>query len=112
MRHNFIDDSAGLDYSGPPYQHRNAESTFGYGTFFALERMIATIRPAKDLGAIVTRKQHDRVVGNAKIVKLLQQLANLPIQLPHAVGVKTKSALALPFRREMGPYMHARSVMP
>jgi thiazole synthase ThiGH ThiG subunit len=47
------------------------------------------------LGAVVGRPDHDRVVGDAEVVDLLQHLADVPVVLDHAVGIGSEAGLAL-----------------
>ena len=49
------------------------------------------------LRAVVSRVDHDRVVGDAEIVELLEQLSHLPVMFDHAVWIDTKAGLALRF---------------
>ena len=46
--------------------------------------------------AVVAGKHHDRVVGDAKLVHLGEQLAHDPVQLGHRIGKQAEAGLAVP----------------
>ena len=58
--------------SGPAHHCRDAISALPVGVLLALKRRRATVGPGERLGTVVRRVDHDRIVGDGEIVKLLQ----------------------------------------
>ncbi len=77
----------GLGHAGPAHDRRNAVAAFPVAVLLAAERRGAAVGPREGLGAVVGRVDHDRVVGDAEVVELLQELADLTVVLDHAVGI-------------------------
>ena len=50
-------------------------------SLFAAERRVAAIGPERQLIAVVSRIDDDRVIGNSKIVKFLEQGADVLVML-------------------------------
>ena len=69
----------GLMTPGQRISARHAERAFPVGRLLALERRRAAVGPGHDLGAVVGRVDDDGVVGDAEVVELLQQLADLAV---------------------------------
>ena len=65
-------------------------------------------------GPLSVRVDDDGVVGDAEVVERLQQLADVPVMLDHAVGVLVAghAALAAHRRAHVGEDVHARGVHP
>ena len=64
---------------------RNAPSQL---VFFSLRNgVIAAVRPGVHVRAVVGRVEDDGVVGDAEVVERLEELADVPVVLDHAVGV-------------------------
>ena len=112
MGHDLVDDGAGLDDAGPLRHHGHAESALVGTALLAAERVVAAVGPAEDLCAVVAGEQHDGVIGDTELIKLVEDLPDLPIQLHHRVGEEPKPALALPLRRQVGPDVAPRGVVP
>jgi hypothetical protein len=49
---------------------------------------------------------------DTEVIHLFEQLADLPVQFHHRIGVETVAALALPFGREVSPDVTAGGVVP
>src|SRR5450631_4554386 len=112
MRHDVVYDGTGLDRAGPFDDHRYAKASLVGNALLATERVIAAIGPSEDFRTVVAREHHDSVVCDTKVIDLLENFANLPIQFHHPVGIQAEAALVLPLGREMGPDMHTRGVVP
>ena len=67
----------------------------------------AAVRPGQYFGPVVGREDDDGVVGNAEVVELLEQLADIAVQFHHAVGINPKAGLALRCRLQVRPHVHA-----
>src|SRR5262249_38312421 len=85
---------------------------FPVGVLLAAERRRAAVGPGERLGAVVRGVDHDRIVGDAEIVELLQELADLPVMLHHAVRIDAEPRLSLGRWLEVGPDVHAGRVEP
>ena len=112
VREDVVDDRAGLDHAGPADHRRHAVAAFPVGVLLAAERRGAAVGPGERLGAVVGRVHDDRVVGDAELVELGQQLADHAVVLDHAVGVDAEPGLALGLRLEVGPDVHPGRVVP
>src|SRR5450631_3826433 len=112
MRRDIIDDYARLDGTGPARQRGHAKAAFPGGTLLATERRGAAIRPAKFLHPVVRREDDNRIVRNSEIVELLEELANHPVELHHAVGIEAVTALVLPLGTQSRPDVHAGRIVP
>lgn len=77
-----------------------------------MKRCGAAVRPRPGFRAVVGAINHNGVVGDPEIVKLLQHLADHVVMLDHAVGIKTDTGAALGGFLQMRPDMHARGVEP
>jgi hypothetical protein len=82
------------------------------GVLLAAEHRGAAVGPGEGLGAVVGRIHHDGVVGDAELVELREQLADLAVVLDHAVGVDAEAGHPLRCRLEVGEDVHARRVPP
>ncbi|MCY1415003.1 hypothetical protein D9M71_304700 [compost metagenome] len=101
-----------LDDFWPFHQQRHAMAAFVGSALLAVKRRSAAIRPAEFLGSVIGRVYDDGVVGNAQVIQLFQQLADLPVVLDHAIRVQANPRLALGLFLQVGPDMHARTVEP
>src|SRR4030095_9873236 len=111
-REDFVDLGARLHHAGPAYECRHAVAALPVGVLFAAERRGAAVGPSERLRTVVGGIDHDRVVGDAEVVELLQELADLPVVLDHAVGIDAEPGLALGRGLETGPDVHAGGVEP
>ena len=100
--------------AGPAHHRRHAERAFPVGVLLAAERRRRRVRPGKLIGAVVGGVDDDRVVGDAQIVKRLQQLADVAVVLDHAIGIFVARHAALAAHRlaHMREDVHARRVHP
>ena len=66
------------------------------------------------LGPLSVRVDHDRVVGDAKIIERLEQLSNIAVVLDHSVGIFVPRHAALPDHRwpHVGEDVHPGGVHP
>src|SRR5450755_977720 len=85
MRSNVVDDRARLDDPRPARQSGYTKAALPRGALFATERHGASIRPSEFFNAVVAGEDDDGVVGDSKIIELLKQLADHPVELHHAV---------------------------
>ena len=53
------------------------------------------VGPAEGLGTVVGRVDHKRIIGDAQVIELLEQLADLSVVLHHPIRVNAKAGLAL-----------------
>ena len=77
-RHNLVGDRSGLDMTGPAHHGRNTERAFPVGVLFAPEGRRGGVGPGELVGPVISRVDHDRVVGDLQIVQRLQQFADVP----------------------------------
>ena len=112
VRDDLVDLGAGLDHAGPAHDQRHAIAALPVGVLLAAERRRAAVGPAEHLGAVVGRPDHDRVVGDAQVVQLLQELADVAVVLDHAVRADSEPGLALRLGLEVGVDVHAGRVEP
>ena len=111
-REDVVDLGARRHQAGPAHHRRHAIAAFPVGVLLAAERRGAAVGPGERLGAVVGGVDHDRVVGDAEVVELLQELADLPVMLHHAVRIDAEPGLALRLRLEPGPDVHAARIEP
>src|SRR5262249_51406402 len=109
-------DGARLDLPWPADNGGDAEAALADGTLGVLERRHAAVRPSEHLGAVVRREDHDRIVGLADLVEMLEQGADAVIELRHAGFLETVVRLAVlhcaVLLRQERPDVHARGVVP
>ena len=79
--------------------------------FSRTEGRVTGVRPGVEVGPVVGRVLHDRVVGNAEVVQELKQLAYVHVVLDHAVRVFVV-ALGPAVRPHMRSEVHAGAVPP
>ena len=112
MREDIVQHLAGLNAAGPTDHAGHAEAAFPGGGFFAAKWRGSTIGPGHHFSAVVGAVDHDGVLRNAKIIKLLQQLADMAIMFHHTIRINAKPGLALAFCLQPRPDMHARGIEP
>ena len=79
---------------GPAHERRHPVGALPVGVFLAAERRGAGVRPGVVVRAVVGRVQDDRVVGDAEIVELLEQFADVAVVLDHPVRVLVLAGFA------------------
>src|SRR5262245_2039526 len=89
---------------------RHAVTAFPVGGLLATERRRTAVGPSHYLGAVVGGEDDNGIVGDAEIVEPLEQLPNIAVELDHYVGIDTVAGLALRFRFQMRPHMHAGGI--
>ena len=94
-----VDDRAGLDHAGPA----DAASARGsrLPSWSPSRRWNGVVPPSGQVmhfGAVVGGVDDDGVVGDAEVVELLEQLADMAVVLDHAVGIDAQARLALDSR--------------
>src|SRR5205085_8919799 len=96
----------------PPHERRHAITALPIGVLLAAERRRTAVGPSERLGAVIGRVDHDRIVGDAEVVELFQQLPDMAVMLHHAVRIDAETGLALRLGLEAGPNMHAARIKP
>src|SRR5215475_14615712 len=76
-----VRDGPSGDNAWPAQQAGYAHAPFPGRAFFAAERCIAAIGPVQQLEAIVGRIDDDGVVGDSKLVELVQEHADMLVML-------------------------------
>ena len=109
---HLVDDRARLDDAGPADDHRDAEAALPVGRLLAAERGRAAVRPGHHLGAVVGRVQDDRVVGDAELVELVEELPDVAVVLDHPVRVDAQAGDALRLGLQVGEDVHPGRVPP
>ncbi len=112
VREHLVGHGSRLDHAGPADRARHAPAALAVGVLLAAERRRAAIGPAHDLGAVVGRVHDDGVVGDAQLVELVEQLADVPVVLHHAIGIDAQPGLALRLLLQVREDVHAGRVPP
>src|ERR1700751_3600515 len=81
--------SARLDLTRPADDTGNAEPAFKTGALGGLKGCHPTIRPGEYFRTIVGGEDHDRVVGFADVLQMLQKRPDTVVQLGHARFLQT-----------------------
>jgi hypothetical protein len=68
--------------------------------------------PSERLRAVVGRIHDDGVVGDAKLIKLVEQLAYMTVMFDHSVGIDSQTGDTLGLRLQVGKDMHSGRVPP
>ena len=109
-------DRARLNLARPADDGGHAEAAFEHGALGGAERRHAAVGPSEDFRAVVGGEDDDGVVGFADVVQVLQQRADVVVQLRHAGFFDVVIALVIHHRlifcREIGEDVHARRVVP
>ena len=105
----------GLDLARPADHARHPERALPVGVLLAAERGHGAVRPGVHVRAVVGRVEDDGVVGDLQVVERLEQLADVPVVLDHAVGVlgpggQPRRAAAV--CRDVRAQVHPRAVEP
>ena len=94
----------------------NPEAPFEDCPFCRPERSHAAIGPSEHFRSIVSRKDHNGVVGLANIFQVLQKLTDTIIHLSHTrlfdVVVTRSIHHRLILRRKIGEDVHASGIVP
>src|ERR1700721_37035 len=93
----------GLCFTRPAQERRNAPAPFPVRVLLGAERRVGAIRPGVVLGAVVGGIHDDGVVGDAQLIKLGEQLADLLVVSDHPIAVVVLPALAAVLVSEGGP---------
>ncbi len=112
VREDLVGHRSRLDDTRPADRAGHPPAALPVGVLLAAERRPAPIGPAQALGAVVGRVHHDGVVGDAQLVELVEQLADVAIVLHHAVGIDAQTGLALRLLLQVRPDVHPGRVPP
>ena len=107
----FSTEPAGI-LPGQRRNRRHAPCAFPVGVFLAAERCIGAIGPSVVLWAVVGGIHDDGVIGDAQLIDLVEDLADLLVVGDHPVAVVVLPALAAVLVGEVGPEVHGRRVVP
>ncbi len=95
MADDLIGHTAGLDLARPAHHARNTVSTLPVGVLLVAERRHAAIGPAVYVRAVVGAVHDERVVSDAEVIELLEQLAHSLVVIDHRVVVGRLPATGL-----------------
>src|SRR5271157_3904873 len=113
MRATIVHYASGLDYARPANDEGNTVSTFPACILLTTEGSGAAVGPAHGFRAVVAGEDDDRVVRDTEVVELLQEHADVVVELGHAGAVE---ALLIDhghvLGRQVRPDMHAGGVVP
>ena len=112
MGEDLVRDLARLDHTGPANQTRHPPAALVVRVLLTAERRRAAVGPAHDLGAVVRRIHDDGVFGDAELVELVEQLADVSVVLDHPVGIHAEARLALRLLLQVREDVHAGRVEP
>ena len=110
--HDLVRDRTGFDLARPTHHRRHPPAALPVRVFLASERRGGGVRPRVVVRSVVGRVKHDRVVGDAQLVQLVQQLTHMAVVLHHAVGVDVLPGNAPVLLLHMGAEVHPRTVPP
>ena len=95
---------------------RHAEAALEHRALGGAERRHAAVGPSEDFCAVVGGEDDDGVVGDADVVEVLEQIADIIVHLRHAGFFEAVVALIVHLRlvllRQIGEDVHARGVVP
>ena len=99
---------------GQRTQQRDAERAFPVGVLLAAERRHRAVRPRVHVRPVVRRVHHDRVLGDAELVEVVEHLADVLVVVDHrvVVGRLVRPGLAQALRLRVGAQVHVRRVEP
>src|SRR5271166_759767 len=113
MRGNIVNRGSGLDHARPANDERDTVSTLPARVLLATEGSGSAVGPAHGFGAVVGGEDDDGVVGNTEVIELLQDYANVVVELGHAGAIKALLIdHGLVFWRQVRPDVHAGGVVP
>ena len=112
MGGDVVDDDTGLDDAGPFDYRGNTVAAFPLGVLLAAKHRRATIGPSKGFCAVIGGIHDDRVLVEAQLLKLGQDLAHVAVVLDHAIGIDAQACLAFGFLLQVREDVHARGVPP
>ena len=92
--------------------HGHAPTALPVGVLLTAERRRPAVGPAHLLRAVVGRVHHDRVVGDAEFVDLVEQLADVAVVLDHAVRIHAQAGLALRLLLQVREDVHPGRIPP
>src|SRR5271165_396361 len=88
MRTDIVHHRSWLDHPRPANNEGNAISTFPARVLLATEGSGSAVGPAHGFGAIVGGEDDDGVVSNTEVIELLQDYANVVVELGNAGAIK------------------------
>ncbi len=104
------------DFARPANHRRGTETAFVGRALLAFERRVAAVRPGEGLGAVIGGEKNDGAVVLAHVIKLLQDQADVVIELGHAGFLDGPAVLRvshfLVLVREMGDDVHPGRIDP
>ena len=103
---------AGLDDAGPADGGRHAVAALPVGVLLPAEGRRAAVGPGELLRAVVGGVHDDRVVFEAELLELVEQLPDHRVVLDHAVGIGAEAGLARALLLEVREDVHAGGVPP
>src|SRR6185436_16736541 len=77
VRTDAVQGDAGLDLVRPAHETRHAPAAFPTRVLLTAERSVSSVGPGVVLWTVVGGIHDDGVVGDAQVVELLEQLADL-----------------------------------
>ena len=89
MGHDVIRHLAGWNFAGPAHHRRHPIRPLPVGVLLAAERRDTRVGPGVVVHPVVRRVEDDRVIGNAKLVELIEHLADQLVVGHHHVVIKT-----------------------
>src|SRR5581483_1265244 len=109
-------DFARRNLSGPAGDARRAEAAFEYRSLAAGKRRLAAVGPGEVLGAVVGRKDENRIVLEAVVFQFFHDAADDVVELRHAGLINVPTVLGrahvLVFFGKVGDDVHARGIEP
>src|SRR5215472_2354453 len=112
METDVVNDRAGFNHSRPANETWYAIAAFPIGVLFPAEHRCAPVRPTHRLGTVVGGIHHDRVIGNAQLIKLPEYLSDLAVVLHQTVWIDAETGHALACSLQMRPNVHSSRIPP
>ena len=105
-----------LDHTRPADDARNAEAALVHRSLGGAERRHPAVRPGEDFRAVVCGEDDDSVVRDADIVQVLEQIADIVVELRHSGLLHGVIVLGVHFClvrfRQVSEDVHACRVVP